>query len=68
MNTWPDGKRRALDQSEHENWNANHYPGTKQMCCKCDEPTKRCEEDGMFDDNGEAYCRDCAIKFEIFEY
>ena len=45
MNTWPGGKRRALSQDEHERWNANHYPGTRQICPRCDQPTGRCEED-----------------------
>ncbi len=36
---------RALDQSQHEAWNAGNYPGTRQLCSECDEPTGRCEED-----------------------
>ncbi|MFA5166750.1 MAG: hypothetical protein WC449_05695 [Candidatus Paceibacterota bacterium] len=67
MNTWPGGKRRALTQSEHEAWNSSNYPGTRQMCCMCGEPTELCEEDGIFDDNGESYCLDCAIGQGILE-
>ena len=33
---------------EHECWNASHYPGTRQLCCECEEPTGRCEEDSLF--------------------
>jgi len=62
MNTWPGGKRHAMNQSEHERWNAIHYPGTLQICCTCDEPTTFCEEDGYFDEDGEPYCFECATK------
>ena len=45
MNTWPGGGRKALNQSVHNWWNANHYPGTRQLCSICQQPTDRCEED-----------------------
>lgn len=35
---------------EHERWNSSNYPGTRQLCCECDEPTGRCEEDSLFVD------------------
>ncbi len=41
MNSWPDN-RRPMTQSEHELWNASHYPGTRQQCPRCDQPTDRC--------------------------
>ena len=47
MNTWPGGKRHAMDQAAHERWNALHYPGTLQLCAVCDQPTGRCEEDSL---------------------
>lgn len=47
-NTWPGGYRHAMGQSEHERWNASHYPGTRQLCSKCDAPTGRCEEDSIY--------------------
>ena len=53
MNTWPGGKRKAISQSEHEAWNALHYPGTRQLCVMCDEPTERCEDDAMYNDDGQ---------------
>ncbi len=61
MNEWPGGKRHAMTQDEHERWKSYNYPGTRQICCKCDDPTGLCEEDGIFDEDGEPYCRDCAI-------
>jgi len=60
VNAWPDGQRRALTQDQHETWNASHYPGTRQMCVQCDEPTGFCEEDGYRNDDGEPLCEDCA--------
>lgn len=60
MNTWPGGHRRPMYQSEHERWNATHYPGTEQMCGKCDSPTGRCEEDSMYvDDCDDPVCPEC---------
>lgn len=59
MNTWPDGKRRALDQSQHEHWNASHYPGTRQLCCFCDEPTGNCEVDSIFINDEGPMCKTC---------
>ena len=59
MNTWPDGKRRSLTQDQHESWNARNYPGTRQLCTECDEPTGRCEEDAMWSEEGEPLCEEC---------
>lgn len=60
MNTWPGGRRKALHQSEHEDWNARHYPGTRQLCSICDGPTGRCEEDSMYiDDDSGPVCERC---------
>lgn len=58
-NSWPGAVRHAMHQSEHEAWNASHYPGTRQMCAKCGEPTGRCEEDAMWNEGGEAVCEVC---------
>lgn len=57
--TWPGGKRHAMDQTAHERWNAVHYPGTRQLCCSCDAPTGRCEEDSMFVEDAGPFCEDC---------
>lgn len=51
MNTWPEGKRKPLHQSEHEAWNTSNYPGTRQLCAKCQELTGRCEDDSLFFDD-----------------
>lgn len=60
MNTWPGGNRRAMSQDEHERWNASNYPGTRQLCSKCGEPTGRCEDDSLHDADGEGpVCLEC---------
>lgn len=58
-NSWPKGYRHAMDQSEHERWNSLHYPGTLQLCVRCDEPTERCEEDSMYADDEGPLCASC---------
>lgn len=65
-NTWPGGRRRAMSQGDHEAWNAGNYPGTRQLCSECDEPTGRCEEDAIYTDaHEESYgeigplCEEC---------
>ena len=50
MNTWPGGHRHAMSQTEHESWNANNYPGTRQLCEHCGYPTGRCEDDSLYAD------------------
>lgn len=37
-------------QDEHKAWNTSHYPGTRQLCAKCDAPTGRCEDDSLYVD------------------
>ena len=59
MNTWPDGIRKPMTQSEHERWNASNYPGTRQICVDCDCPTDRCEEDELSVDDIGPLCIDC---------
>lgn len=59
MNTWPGGRRHAMYQSEHEAWNAGHYPGTRQLCSKCEAPTGRCEDDSLYSEDGEPLCEEC---------
>lgn len=59
-NTWPGGVRNAIGQQEHDVWNAVHYPGTRQLCDECDEPTGRCEDDSLYtDDGGGPLCKAC---------
>ena len=60
MNTWPGGERHAIHQSEHESWNAKHYPGTLQLCSQCEVPTGRCEEDSIYLEDGTGpLCESC---------
>lgn len=59
MNTWPKGYRHSMHQSEHETWNAKHYPGTRQLCSRCDEPTGRCEDDTLWSKDEQPLCETC---------
>ncbi len=60
MNTWPDGHKHAMSQSDHKEWNQHNYPGTLQLCYQCSAETGRCEEDSIYlnDDTG-PICEDC---------
>ena len=67
MNTWPGDRKHAIEQDEHERWNAIHYPGTRQLCSKCDQPTGRCEDDSIYtEDEDGPFCLECW--YEIDEY
>lgn len=63
---WWEGKTHT--QEMHERINRSHYPGTRQLCSKCEEPTGFCEEDGYrsiqkeFD--GLPLCKDCSLAEE----
>lgn len=52
-------KGKALDQSTHAAINARHYPGTRQLCCICDLPTGRCEDDSLYHDDCGPLCEEC---------
>ena len=58
-NTWPDGYRHAISQKDHDEWNRSHYPGTRQLCVKCDGETGRCEDDEIYVDEIGPLCPDC---------
>lgn len=62
--SWPDGYRHAIDQSSHERWNAEHYPGTRQLCSQCENPTGRCEEDSIFVNDEGPFCEECRDKIK----
>ena len=66
-NTWPGGTRRAMDQSEHERWNGSHYPGTRQLCSECDDPTGRCEDDSIFVGDVGPLCVECGQRLRDTE-
>ena len=54
---------KARSQSEHRRINAREYPGTRQLCSVCNEPTDRCEEDALYLDadveNSGPLCMTC---------
>lgn len=50
-NAWPSWFRNAMNQSDHNEWNATNFPGTRQLCEECGEITERCEEDSLILDN-----------------
>lgn len=58
-NSWPGGHRHAMSQIEHEKWNAGNYPGTRQLCSICDEPTGRCEDDTLSVGEDGPFCEKC---------
>ena len=54
----------AMLPHEHERHNARHFPGTRQMCVWCDEPTSRCEEDSIYLDDGTGpLCEECSAPY-----
>lgn len=55
---WWRGK--VHDQCTHERINAQHYPGTRQLCMRCDQPTGRCEDDSIYTEDGDGpICEEC---------
>ena len=39
---------KPRSQNEHNQYNKNHYPGTRQICVVCKSPIERCEEDDLY--------------------
>ena len=65
INSWPKGYRHAMTQDEHIKWNSANYPGTRQLCSICNEPTDRCEEDSIYlDDETGPLCENCYHEIE----
>jgi hypothetical protein len=50
---------KALDQDTHRRINLSEYPGTRQLCFECEEPTGRCEEDTLKIDGYGPLCEEC---------
>lgn len=53
---------RHLDQSTHALINARYFPGTRELCCSCGEPTGRAGagEDSLFNERDEGpFCEAC---------
>lgn len=60
--------RKAISQKEHERINSREYPGTRQLCEICWQPTDRCEDDAIYLDSGVGpLCEDCYHKAEASE-
>jgi hypothetical protein len=53
-----------MHQNDHEAWNARNYPGTRQLCCKCEQPTGRCEEDSIHREDEGPFCEECRDAFD----
>jgi hypothetical protein len=51
--------RQVFSHSEHLKVNAMEYPGTRQLCAKCGEPTGRCEDDSIFIEDEGPLCEAC---------
>lgn len=67
MNTWPGGHKHGMCQSEHEEWNRIHYPGTRQLCELCGIETGRCEDDARRHGDIEPLCAECWQELESKE-
>lgn len=55
---------------EHEAINAREFPGTRQLCSLCEQPTGRCEEDSIYADYDEDHelgpiCEECRDSFRM---
>lgn len=50
---------RTYTQDEHARINAREYPGTRQLCVECDDPTERCEEDARYVGDYGPLCEAC---------
>jgi hypothetical protein len=52
---------KAYTQDEHERINAREYPGTRQLCYVCEQPTGRCEDDTITldDEPYQPLCEEC---------
>jgi hypothetical protein len=61
VNTWPGERRHAMEQDSHERWNAQHYPGTRQICSLCEAETDRCEEDSLEVADSGPLCETCYL-------
>ncbi len=56
--------RKTFDQCTHERINSQNYPGTRQLCCDCDAPTGRCEDDSNFFGEIGPLCDECLENYE----
>ena len=63
-NTWPGGRRHAMSQDDHVKWNSQNYPGTRELCSNCEEPTGNCEEDSLTTDDFKTLCAKCWEEYQ----
>ena len=60
---------KRMLHSEHEQYNAREFPGTRQLCDWCDAPTGRCEYDSLYLMEGTTelgpLCEDCLEDLEM---
>ena len=54
-----------MSQIDHENWNSDNYPGTRQLCSKCEKPTGRCEDDSLNTEDFEPLCEKCWEEYQV---
>ena len=56
-------ERIARFQREHNEINAREYPGTRQICIRCDCPTGKTEDTSLWSDFGDGpFCEECYEK------
>jgi len=53
------GGHLPLSQSTHAKINSKYYPGTRQLCYECDQPTGRCEDDTLSWEDISPLCEEC---------
>ncbi len=46
-------------QCQHEAYNRANYPGTRQLCIQCNEPTGKCEDDTISYGDISPLCEEC---------
>jgi len=56
------GQIRPLDQSQHRAINAHYWPGTREICAECGEPTgSGGGDESRYNEDGEPVCGDCDV-------
>lgn len=60
---------KTYTQSQHRAINRREYPGTRQLCTWCDDPTGRCEDDGIWSEELDGWvCVPCSEELEEFNH
>ena len=52
---------KARSQAEHQHINADSYPGTREICINCGDPTGKAgkDDDSLYLYDEGPYCQDC---------